>query len=112
MLVNSINKIASYYRPHGLHVGTMFLDPEFKSLEEKVVSNTQNTTGARDHVPEVERQIQVIKEYMRAHHANLPLPSFTRRLPIELAKHVVMFLNAFPPKSGLSNTYIPRTINT
>ena len=42
----------------------MFLDPEFKLLEEKVVSTTLNTTGASDHVPEVERQIQVIKERM------------------------------------------------
>ena len=32
-LVNSINKIVSYYRSHSLHVGMMFVDPEFKSLE-------------------------------------------------------------------------------
>ena len=31
-LVTSINKIVSYYS-HGLHVVTMFVDPEFKSLE-------------------------------------------------------------------------------
>ena len=100
-LVTSINKIVSYYRSHGLHVVTMFVDTEFKSLKEKVVITTLNTTGERDHVPEVERQIQVIKERMRAHHANLHFPSFTRRMTIEQAKHVVMFLNAFPPKSGL-----------
>ena len=64
LLVISINKIVSYYRSYGLHVVTIFLDLEFKSLEEKVVSTTLNTTGARDHVPEVERQIQVIKERM------------------------------------------------
>ena len=33
-------------------------------------------------------------------------------MPIELAKHVVMFLNDFSPKSGLSKTYSPRTIMT
>ena len=55
VLVTSINKIVSYYISHGLHVVTMFVDPESKSLEEKVVSTTLNTTGARDHVPEVER---------------------------------------------------------
>ena len=60
-LVTSINKIVSYYRSHGLHVVTMFIDPEFKSLDEKVFSTTLNTTGARDNVPEVERQKQVIK---------------------------------------------------
>ena len=32
-LVNSINKIVSYYRSHGLNLGTMFVDPDFKSLD-------------------------------------------------------------------------------
>ena len=33
-------------------------------------------------------------------------------MTIVLSKHVVMFLNAFPPNIGMSNTYIPRTIMT
>ena len=90
----------------------MFIDPKFQFLEEKVVSTTLNTIGERDHFPEVEIQIQVIKERLRAHHSNLPFLSFTRRMTIELAKHVLMFLNAFPPHSGLSKTYITRTIMT
>ena len=49
---------------------------------------------------------------MQAHHANLTFPSFTRRTTIELVKHVLIFLNAFPPKSEMSKTYIPRTIMT
>ena len=90
----------------------MFVDPEFQFLEETLVSTSLNTTGAHDHVPAVERKIQVIKELMRVHHANLPLPSFTRQRKIELAMHVVMFLNASPPKSGMSKTYSPCTIMT
>ena len=66
------------------------------------------TTDARDQVPEVERQIKGIKERMRAHHANLTLPSFTRRMEIELSKHVLMLLNSFSPKIGLSRTHSPR----
>ena len=49
---------------------------------------------------------------MRAHRANLPFTSFTIRMTIDLAKHVVMFFNAFPPKSVLSKTYSPHTIMT
>ena len=49
-LVTSINKIVSYYISHGLHVGKMFVDPEFQFLVEKVLSTTINTTGAHDHV--------------------------------------------------------------
>ena len=52
-LVTSINKIVSYYKSHGLHGGTMFIDPEFQFLEEKVVSTTLNTTGVCNHVLEV-----------------------------------------------------------
>ena len=111
-LVTSINKIVSYFKSHGLHVGTMFVDPEFQFLEGNVVITTANKTGAREHVPEVERQIQVIKERIQAHHSNPPFPSFTRWTTIELAKHVVMFLNTFPPKSGLSKTDSPHTIMT
>ena len=32
-VVTSIHKIVSYYISHGLPLGTMFVDPEFKSLE-------------------------------------------------------------------------------
>ena len=62
---------------HSLHVGTIFVDPNFQFLEKKVVSTTLNTTGACDHALEVERHIKVITEQMQAHHANLPFPSFT-----------------------------------
>ena len=46
---------------------------------------------------------------MRAHHAKLTFHSFSICITIDLAKHVVMFLKAFPPKSGVSNTYSPYT---
>ena len=72
----------------------MFIDPKFQFLEKKLVSTTINTTGARDHVPEVKRQIKFTKERMQAHHANLTFPSFTKKMSIELYKNIVMFLNA------------------
>ena len=56
----------------------MSVDLEFQFLEGKVVSATPNTAGARDHVPELERHIQVIKERIQSHHANLTFPIFTR----------------------------------
>ena len=60
----------------------------------------------------MERKIQVIKERMQAHHANLPFPSFTSRMSIELDKNVVMLLNDFPPKRELSTAYSAHTIMT
>ena len=80
----------------------MFAEQELQLLEDKIVRTSLNTIGAHDHVPEMDMQIQVIKELMRAHQATLNFPSFTRKTTIELTKHVVMFLNSFPPKIGLS----------
>ena len=71
-----------------------------------------NTARDRDHVPEVERQIKAMKERMWEHHANLPFPSFTRRMTIDLVKHVVMLINTFPPKRGISTTYSHLKITT
>ena len=52
-LVTSINKIVSYCKSHGLHVGTMVVKSEFQLLEEKEISTAINTTGVHEHVPEV-----------------------------------------------------------
>ena len=89
----------------------MFVDPEFQLLDKKIVSTALSTTGARDHVTEVERQIYVVKKQMRVHHTNLTFPRFTRQMTIELANHVVILINAPPPPNiRMPNTYSPRTI--
>ena len=61
-LVNSINKIVTHYKLYGLYVRTMFVDPEFQFLEYKVFSTVINTTGAIDHIPEVDKHIQVVND--------------------------------------------------
>ena len=49
---------------------------------------------------------------MRAVHGGLQYDRMTSRMIIELGKYVVMMINYFPPKSGISRTYSPRTIMT
>ena len=46
----------------------MFVDPEFQLLEDRVGSTALNTIFTRDHVPEVEIHIQVIKERVHVHY--------------------------------------------
>ena len=47
---------------------------------------------------------------MREVHGGLPYERMTSRMIIELGKYVVMMINLFPPNSGLSHTYSPRTV--
>ena len=111
-LITSIDKITRCYRTRDIVVCTLFADPEFAFLEERIKHTRVNTTAAREHVPEVERKICNIKNRMCAIHVALPFVRMPRHMTIELAKFVVLMLNAFPPSSGLSKTYSPRTIMT
>ena len=90
----------------------MHMDPKFNCLDQLIIGTDLNTTAARDHVPEIEWQIKVVKERMQAVHGGLPYDRMTSCMIIYLGKYVVIIINAFPPKSSLARTYIPRTIMT
>jgi hypothetical protein len=71
-----------------------------------------NTTAASEHVPDIERHIRLIKERARAIRSTMPFKIIPGRMIIEMMAHVVLWLNASPPASGVSTTYSPRTIMT
>ena len=71
---------------------------------------TVNTTAAKEHVPEVERKIRLIKERGRGIMNTLLFKKTPRLMPIELVYHMVLWLNAFPAKSGVCDTLSPDEI--
>jgi hypothetical protein len=86
------------------------MDNEFKKLQNLVPILAINTTVAREHVPEVERKIRLIKERGRCILNTLPIKKMPRLMLIELIYHVVLWLNAFPAKSGVSEMLSPHEI--
>jgi hypothetical protein len=86
------------------------MDNEFEKLRPLVPGININTTAAKEHVPEIERRIRVIKERGRALLNTLPFNQMPQVILIELIYHVVLWLNAFPSKSGISETLSPREI--
>jgi hypothetical protein len=69
-----------------------------------------NTTEANEHVLEVERKIRLIKERGRGIINTVQFKKMPRLMLIELVYHVVLWLNAFPAKSGVSKTLSPLEI--
>ena len=68
--------------------------------------------AAQEHVSEVERSIRVIKERFRSVYHRLPfqrMPKLMIRLGVMEAAR---WLNTFPAKHGISDTYSPRMIIT
>ena len=84
------------------------MDGKFATLESEFDIVEINTTAAREHVGEIERNIQTIKEQGRSVSSVLPYTTLPKQLVIHLVYYVVMFLNTMPSKTSISNTISPR----
>lgn len=102
-----IECIIELYKQGGI-VGTVLMDNKFKPLKQLIPSLVINTTAAKEHVPEIERQIRLIKE--RGHGILNTLPfrlKILKLILIALVYHIILWLNAFPVKSWVSTTLSP-----
>ena len=85
------------------------MDGEFEKIKSLMPSVECNTTAAKEHVSEAEQTIRTVKERIRGLLATLPLPfsHIPKRMKIEFVYFVILWLNAFPVKSGISQTILP-----
>jgi hypothetical protein len=81
-LVNSIKKIVNLYKQRGFTIETALMDREFECLRGDLPELNLNTTAASEHVPDVERQIRVLKERSRAIRSTLPFKAIPGRIII------------------------------
>ncbi len=91
----------------GFQVGKVLMDNEFEKLQNLVPILAIDTTAAKEHVPEVERKIRLIKEWGWGILNTLPFKKIPRLMQNELVYHMVLWLNAFPANSGVSETLSP-----
>ena len=66
-----------------------------------------NTTTHKEHVPAIKWQICTIKECMRCICHMLPFKCLPILLLIKMVYFSIFWINAFPPKGGISNTMLP-----
>jgi hypothetical protein len=88
----------------------VLMDNKFKELRNLVPILVANTMAAKEHVPKVEQSIQLIKEQGRGILYTLPFKKMPQVILIELINHIVLWLNAFLTKSGLSAMLSPHEI--
>jgi hypothetical protein len=94
----------------GFVVQTMMMDMEFEKIVDLLPNVTVNTMAAREHLGEIERKIRVIKERARGTMNTLPYPQLPRLMTIEMMHFCIMWMNAFPVKSGISVKWSPREL--
>jgi hypothetical protein len=91
----ALDTIICLYRRHGLIVGTVNADGEFKPLQEEIPSVSFNLCANDEHVPEIKRYIWTVKDRMRSGYNSLPFEWVPRMMVIHLAANSVFWLNAF-----------------
>jgi hypothetical protein len=111
-LAAGIKQVMSLYLQGGFHVGTVLMDNNFKKLKDLVPEIVVNTTTAKEYIPEVKQCIRLIKERGRAFLNALPYKKMPQVMLVELIYHVVLWLNAFPTKTGVSKDLLPHKILT
>jgi hypothetical protein len=91
-----ITRMIDLYARGGFQVGTVLMDNEFEKLQNLVSIFAINTTAAKEHIPEVERKIRLIKEghpkypsaqenaQAHADRASLPYGAVAERIPSKL----------------------------
>ena len=69
---------------------------------------TLNTNTADEHVPQIERQIKVVKERVRSTWNSLPYKKVPNIMISRMVENSVSWLNALPVNSGIYCTIFPR----
>jgi len=113
-IFSAFKNIYAFYFQRGFRISTVHADGEFDTLKGDVESlpgaPRLNLAAANEHVPEIERRIRVIKERCRSVRHSLPFRRVPRLLIIYMVITVVVLLNYFPTKGGISNTLSPNVI--
>jgi hypothetical protein len=66
-----------------------------------------NTTAVSEHIADIEQHIRLIKERARAIRSTMPFKIIPGRMIIEMMAHVVLWLNASPPRAGCQLHTVP-----
>jgi hypothetical protein len=113
-LMKGIKSVISIYQQARFKVTMALMDGEFDILRGDLndLGVTLNEMARDEHVSDIERFIQMLKEQMRAIYNMLPFNNMPPRLIIEMVKNCIYWLNAFPQVNGVSDTLSPRAIIT
>jgi hypothetical protein len=112
-IFKAYQEMHTFYLKRRFRITTLNVDGEFAPLQVSIQSMPSgarvNLTSASKHVPEIERQIRVVKERARSFRHSLPFNRILKLLTIHIVFVAVKLLNHFPPKGRISETISPKT---
>jgi hypothetical protein len=102
-IFKAFKEVYQYYLQRGFHITVVHADGEFAPLKLLIESipcgPVVNLSSANEHVPEIERRIQVVQERCRATRHSLPFERIPKIMTIHIVLNVVKLLNIFQPRA-------------
>lgn len=111
-LQECLKKDLKLYQDRGFQPTAVHADGEFNTMRSSFPNIHFTICSADDHVPEIERAIRTVKEYVRTTIHGMPYARLPRILVRELATAAIRNINMFPHPDGISNTMSPATLVT
>jgi hypothetical protein len=103
-LSKHLQQVLLVYGRAGFRVRSILIDGEYEKVKGLMPTVECNTTAAKEHVSKVECSIRTVKERTRGIVMMLLFTHIPRRMKIEFMYFTVLWLNAFPVKTGISST--------
>ena len=98
-LSKHLKRVLNVYGRAGFRVSTILMDG-MPTIE-------CNTTVAKEHVSKAKRTIRKAKERTRGLLVTLPFACIPKQMKIDCVYFMVLWMIAFPVKSGISQTFLP-----
>ncbi|KAL7523154.1 hypothetical protein ACHAWF_000400 [Thalassiosira exigua] len=94
-LASCLTKVINVYTRAGYTVNVVLMDQEFDKVEELIPQVECNTTAAREHVSNIERQHRTVKERVCTVRISLPFTYIPKDIMIHLVYFTCFWLDAF-----------------
>jgi hypothetical protein len=86
------------------------MDGEFEKVRDLIPRVECNMTVAKEHMSKAEHTICTAKDQTRGLLGTPPFQHLLRHMKIEFIYYMVLWLNAFPVKNGISSVFLPREL--
>ena len=110
VMLKEYRKVRQRYHSRGFRITSVLTDKEFETIRNDVRPAVLQVCGTDEHVPEVERSIQTLKNDSRSVCHAMPYQCLPKIMVRELVTQGNEYLNAFGSKDNIGRNLSPRNI--
>jgi hypothetical protein len=109
-LSKRLHQVLLVYGHVGFRVRNILMDREFEKINKLMPTVECNTIAAQEHLSKDQRCICTIKERVRGLVTTLPFTHIPQQMKIEFIYFIVLWLNTFPARTGISDWFSPQEL--